>query len=148
MAMHRRAIVQPCLPDFPRCSFPSCNMQASCPMACPVKLYGISSCDTIRKAKTWLENQRIEFEFHDYRKQGLEQQLLQSMISALGWEVMLNRRGTTWRTLPDTVKDQIDQASAMRLMLDNPAIIKRPLLATANQLHLGFSDRQYQEIFS
>ena len=117
-------------------------------MAHPVTLYGISSCDTIRKAKTWLKNQQIEFEFHDYRKQGLEQQLLQSMISALGWEAMLNRRGTTWRSLPDTVKDQIDQASAMRLMLDNPAIIKRPILATQNRLHVGFSDQQYQEIFS
>ena len=117
-------------------------------MARPVTLYGISSCDTIRKARTWLEKQRIEFEFHDYRKQGLEQQLLQSMISVLGWEAMLNRRGTTWRSLPDTVKDQIDQASAMRLMLDNPAIIKRPILARGDQLHLGFSDRQYQEIFS
>ena len=117
-------------------------------MARPVTLYGISSCDTIRKARTWLEKQRIEFEFHDYRKQGLEQQLLQSMISVLGWEAMLNRRGTTWRSLPDTVKDQIDQASAMRLMLDNPAIIKRPILATQNRLHVGFSDQQYQEIFS
>jgi len=117
-------------------------------MVYPVTLYGISSCDTIRKAKTWLKNQHIEFEFHDYRKQGLEQKLLESMISALGWEAMLNRRGTTWRTLPDTVKDQIDQASAMRLMLDNPAIIKRPILATQNQFHVGFSDPQYQEIFS
>lgn len=117
-------------------------------MARPVTLYGISSCDTIRKAKTWLKNQQIEFEFHDYRKQGLEQKLLESMISVLGWEALLNRRGTTWRALPDTVKEQIDQASAMRVMLDNPAIIKRPILATANQLHLGFSEWQYQEIFS
>ena len=117
-------------------------------MARSVTLYGISSCDTIRKAKTWLETQAIEFEFHDYRKQGLEQQLLQSMISALGWEAMLNRRGTTWRTLPDTVKNRIDQASAIRVMIDNPAIIKRPILARNNQFHLGFSTRQYQEIFS
>ena len=117
-------------------------------MAHPVTLYGISSCDTIRKAKAWLKNQQIEFVFHDYRKQGLEQKLLESMISALGWEAMLNRRGTTWRALPETLKEQIDQVSAMQVMLDNPAIIKRPLLATANQLHLGFSDRQYQEIFS
>jgi Spx/MgsR family transcriptional regulator len=117
-------------------------------MARPVTLYGISTCDTIRKAKTWLKNRQIEFVFHDYRKQGLEQKLLESMITALGWEAMLNRRGTTWRALPDKVKEQIDQASAMRVMLDNPAIIKRPILATANQLHLGFSDRQYQEIFS
>ena len=117
-------------------------------MSLPVTLYGISSCDTIRKAKAWLKDQQIEFEFHDYRKQGLERQLLESMISALGWEAMLNRRGTTWRALPDKVKQQIDQASAMRIMLDNPAIIKRPILARAGQLHLGFSDRQYQEIFS
>ena len=117
-------------------------------MACPVTLYGISSCDTIRKARTWLKNQQIEFQFHDYRKQGLEQKLLESMISVLGWEAMLNRRGTTWRALPDTVKEQIDQSSAIRVMLENPAIIKRPILATANQLHLGFSDRQYQEIFN
>jgi arsenate reductase len=117
-------------------------------MAHPVTLYGISSCDTIRKAKTWLKTQQIEFVFHDYRKQGLEQKLLESMLSVLGWEAMLNRRGTTWRALPETIKEQIDQASAMQIMLDNPAIIKRPLLATANQLHVGFSDRQYQEIFS
>jgi len=117
-------------------------------MAHAVTLYGISSCDTIRKAKTWLKNRQIEFEFHDYRKQGLEQKLLESMISVLGWEAMLNRRGTTWRALPDQVKEQIDQTSAIQVMLDNPAIIKRPILATANQLHLGFSDRQYQEIFS
>ena len=117
-------------------------------MTRPVTLYGISSCDTIRKARSWLKNQQIEFEFHDYRKQGLEQKLLESMISVLGWEAMLNRRGTTWRALPDEVKERIDQASAMRVMLDNPAIIKRPILAVANQLHLRFSDRQYQEIFS
>jgi arsenate reductase len=101
-----------------------------------------------RFAKAWLENQRIEFEFHDYRKQGFDRQQLQSMISALGWEAMLNRRGTTWRNLPDTVKDQIDQDSAIRVMLDNPAIIKRPILDRGNQLHVGFSARQYEEIFS
>ena len=117
-------------------------------MTRPVTLYGISSCDTIRKAKAWLENRHIEFEFHDYRKQGLDRQQLQSMVSALGWETMLNRRGTTWRNLTDTVKDQIDHDSAIRVMLDNPAIIKRPILATDNQLHVGFSTRQYEEIFS
>ena len=116
-------------------------------MALPVTLYGISSCDTIRKAKAWLKNQQIEFEFHDYRKQGLEQKLLQSMISELGWEAMLNRRGTTWRALPDKLKQQIDEASAIRVMLDNPAIIKRPVLAHKNKLYLGFSVDSYQSIF-
>ena len=116
-------------------------------MAGTVTLYGISSCDTIRKARAWLQNHQIEFEFHDYRKQGLDQRMLQSMVQALGWEAMLNRRGTTWRTLPDAVKQQVEEESAMRIMLDNPAIIKRPILASDNLLHLGFSAEQYEEIF-
>ena len=116
-------------------------------MAGPVTLYGISSCDTIRKAKSWLASHEIEFEFHDYRRQGLEQPLLESLIAALGWEAILNRRGTTWRSLPDRAKEQIDQASAIQVMMENPAIIKRPILASNQQFHLGFSDRQYQEIF-
>ena len=116
-------------------------------MAGPVILYGISSCDTIRKAKSWLSAHNIEFVFHDYRKQGLEQPLLESLIAELGWEAILNRRGTTWRTLPEEVRERIDQASARQVMMANPAVIKRPILATEQQFHLGFSDRQYQEIF-
>jgi len=112
-----------------------------------VTLYGIPNCDTIKKAKVWLNDHRIEFIFHDYRKQGLDSDQLQSMASALGWEAMLNRRGTTWRALPNTVKDSIDLESAISVMLDNPAIIKRPILAKGEQLHLGFSAAQYQEIF-
>lgn len=112
-----------------------------------VTLYGIPNCDTIKKAKVWLNDHRIEFIFHDYRKQGLDSDQLQSMASALGWEAMLNRRGTTWRALPNTVKDRIDLESAISVMLDNPAIIKRPILAKGEQLHLGFSAAQYQEIF-
>lgn len=112
-----------------------------------VTLYGIPNCDTIKKARAWLNDHEVEFEFHDYRKQGLDKKRLQSMVSALGWEAMLNRRGTTWRALPDALKDQIDLESAISVMLDNPAIIKRPILAKDDQLHLGFSAAQYQEIF-
>lgn len=112
-----------------------------------VTLYGIPNCDTIKKARAWLSDHEVEFKFHDYRKQGLDKKQLQSMVSALGWESMLNRRGTTWRTLPDTLKDRIDLESAISIMLDNPAIIKRPILAKDDQLHLGFSAAQYQEIF-
>ena len=114
----------------------------------PVILYGISNCDTIRKAKTWLAGNSIEFTFHDFRKQGLDRQLLQTMIGALGWQAMLNRRGTTWRSLPDEVKEHIDQLSATDVMMENPAIIKRPILANKQQFHLGFSDQQYQELFA
>jgi Spx/MgsR family transcriptional regulator len=113
----------------------------------PAKLYGIANCDTIKKARNWLDSRQIAFEFHDYRKQGLDITLLQSMESELGWESMVNRRGTTWRALPDAIKDSIDRDSALQVMLENPAIIKRPILARDNRLFIGFDDQQYQEIF-
>lgn len=116
-------------------------------MANAVTLYGIPNCDTIKKARAWLNDHGVEFDFHDYRKQGLDREQLQSMAAALGWEAMLNRRGTTWRALPDTVRERIDVESAISLMLANPAIIKRPILNKNGLLHLGFSAAQYQEIF-
>ena len=112
-----------------------------------VTLYGIPNCDTIKKARAWLNDHGVEFVFHDYRKQGLDKEQLQSMVAVLGWEAMLNRRGTTWRALPDPLKERIDLETAISVMLDNPAIIKRPILAKDEQLHLGFSAAQYQEIF-
>ncbi|MBT8437585.1 MAG: ArsC family reductase [Gammaproteobacteria bacterium] len=112
-----------------------------------VTLYGIPNCDTIKKAKAWLNDHNVEFIFHDYRKQGLEREQLQSMAAKLGWEAMLNRRGTTWRALPDPLKERIDLQTAIGVMLDNPAIIKRPILAKGNQLHLGFNAAQYEKIF-
>jgi Spx/MgsR family transcriptional regulator len=117
-------------------------------MADAVTLYGIPNCDTIKKARSWLQEQAIDYRFHDYRKQGTDLQQLQAMAAQLGWEIMLNRRGTTWRALPDGVKAQIDEASALELMLDNPAIIKRPILEQDGRLHIGFKPQQYQEIFA
>ena len=111
-------------------------------------LYGISNCDTIKKARNWLRDHDIDYQFHDYRKQGLEGQLLQSMATQLGWEVMLNRRGTTWRALADEEKSSVDEASALRLMRASPALIKRPILAHNGDLHIAFSEQKYQEIFS
>ena len=112
-----------------------------------VTLYGIANCDTIKKAKTWLQDHTVEFEFHDYRKQGLEIELLQTWVNDLGWEALLNRRGTTWRQLAPEVKDRLDADSAIEIMLANPAIIKRPLLVTNGQRYLGFSNEQYSQIF-
>jgi len=112
-----------------------------------VTLYGIANCDTIKKAKTWLRNHDIEFQFHDYRKQGLDANWLKDRVKELGWEVLINRRGTTWRQLSAEVRDSLDSESATRVMLDNPAIIKRPLLEKNGQAHLGFSDAQYLQLF-
>jgi Spx/MgsR family transcriptional regulator len=112
-----------------------------------VTLYGIANCDTIKKAKSWLQDREIDFEFHDYRKQGLESELLQTWVRELGWEALVNRRGTTWRQLTPEVKSSIDTDSAIEIMLANPAIIKRPLLVANGQHYLGFSDEQYSQIF-
>ena len=112
-----------------------------------VTVYGIANCDTIKKAKSWLDKKGIKYAFHDYRKQGLEADQLNSWVDALGWEPLLNKRGTTWRKLPDEVKDNVDRTSAIEIMLENPAIIKRPLLIKGDEMMLGFSDSQYQELF-
>ena len=112
-----------------------------------VTVYGISNCDAIKKARKWLDKEAIDYRFHDYRKQGLDAEQLSQWVDSLGWENLLNRRGTTWRKLPEEVKQGIDQASAMTIMLENPAIIKRPLLIKGKQLLLGFSDANYQDFF-
>jgi len=112
-----------------------------------VVMYGIKNCDTIKKAKKWLDAKGVEFTFHDYRKDGLSDELLSSLESTLGWEALLNKRGTTWRKLPEETRNAINKESALLIMLENPAIIKRPILNTGNSLELGFSDAAYQQLF-
>ena len=116
-------------------------------MGNPVTLYGIPNCDTIKKARNWLRDHAVDYQFHDYRKNGVDDDLLRWMAGELGWEVMLNRRGTTWRALDEARKNSIDEASALQLMRDNPALIKRPILARNGKLYIAFSEQQYQEIF-
>jgi len=116
-------------------------------MSTEATLYGISNCDTIRKARGWLREQGIEYRFHDYRKDGIDDGLLRRMKAQLGWETLLNRRGTTWRALPEADRSGLDEASALRLMRDHPALIRRPILEFHGRLHIAFSDQQYREIF-
>lgn len=110
-------------------------------------IYGIPNCDTMKKARRWLDEHKIEHQFHDYRKNGLSAAQLTTWVNELGWENVLNRRGTTWRKLPDETKNTIDQASAITLMLEQPAMIKRPLLEHAGHYHLGFKPAEYADIF-
>jgi arsenate reductase len=110
-------------------------------------LYGIRNCDTIKKARRWLDTNGIDYRFHDVRADGLARSDLQQWVQSLGWESLLNRRGTTWRKLPESVRNGINKTTATGLMLDNPAIIKRPVLAHRNRLYLGFSVDSYQSIF-
>ncbi|WP_115718245.1 ArsC family reductase [Gallaecimonas mangrovi] len=110
-------------------------------------IYGIKNCDTIKKARKWLEENAISYQFHDYRVDGLRQQQLKYWAKELGWEAMLNKRGTTFRQLPDSDKDNLNEDKAIALMLQHPALIKRPLLATDETLALGFKAENYADIF-
>ncbi|EPC1767808.1 ArsC family reductase [Klebsiella pneumoniae] len=110
-------------------------------------MYGIKNCDTIKKARRWLEAHQIEYRFHDYRADGLERAQLDTFIAELGWQALLNTRGTTWRKLDESLRNSIDNAdAAAALMLEMPAIIKRPLLcAPGHPMLLGFSEASYQQ---
>lgn len=114
-----------------------------------VVMYGIKNCDTIKKARRWLEANGVEYRFHDYRVDGLDAEFLHSAIGELGWEALLNTRGTTWRKLDESLRASINNAdSAAKLMLEMPAIIKRPLLCAPGQpMLLGFSETLYSDFF-
>lgn len=111
----------------------------------PFTLYGIKNCDTLKKARRYLQQEQIAYHYHDYRDDGLEDELLQQFIDRLGYESLLNTRGITWRKLPQEARDAInDVASAKALMLAQPAIIKRPLLHAADgSMLLGFNESHY-----
>lgn len=98
-----------------------------------MKLYGIKNCDTVKKARKWLDDNGITYDFHDFKKDGLDDALLTRWENAIGWDALLNRRGTTWRKLPDEVRDTINAQSAHQIMLDNPSIIKRPVVESGRE---------------
>ncbi|MFC1602469.1 ArsC family reductase [Pseudomonadota bacterium] len=112
-----------------------------------ITLYGIPNCDTVRKARRWLDAHEINYQFHNFRKEGLTELLLQNWVTELGWETLINRRGTSWRKLPEQERDGINQSTAIQLMLENPTLIKRPILDVGTSRHVGFSEAQYQELF-
>lgn len=111
-----------------------------------IKLYGIPNCDTMKKARTWLDEHGVDYEFHNYKKQGVPEAALKSWVKQLGWEVLLNKRGTTWRQLDEATKANVNTQSAIQVMLDNPSIIKRPVLDADGQLEVGFSEKNYQQL--
>lgn len=103
-------------------------------------IYGISNCDTVKKARRWLDEHGVAHRFHDFRKDGLDAARLQGWIDALGWEKLLNKSGTTFRKLPDAEKDGLDAAKAKALMLDQPAMIRRPVVEEpGGDVSVGFS---------
>ncbi len=111
-----------------------------------ITLYGIPNCDTVSKARKWLAARGIEFQFHNFKKDGLDRDTLQNWVKQLGWEVLLNKRGMTWRKLPDKQKKDLDEAKAINIMLENTSIIKRPVLDIGGQYSVGFKPEQYEQI--
>jgi arsenate reductase len=110
-------------------------------------LYGIRNCDTMKKAWTWLDQHGVVYDFHDYKKQGIERGRLEAWVAKLGWEVLLNRAGTTFRKLPDADRAGVDAAKAVELMLAQPSMIKRPVLDADGELTVGFKPEAYERQF-
>ncbi|PTU75434.1 ArsC family reductase [Pseudomonas mangrovi] len=106
-------------------------------------LYGIKACDTMKKARTWLETQGIDYQFHDYKSQGIDRAHLERWCSEHGWEVVLNRSGTTFRKLDEASRQGLDQSRAIELMLAQPSMIKRPVLELDGRSLVGFKPEQY-----
>lgn len=110
-------------------------------------LYGIRNCDTMKKARTWLDGHAVEYRFHDYKTEGIDRANLSGWCAALGWEAVLNRAGTTFRKLPDAERENLDREKAIALMLANPSMIKRPILDRDGALTAGFRPEIYETLF-
>ena len=112
-----------------------------------VTLYGIKNCDTIKKARNWLSDNAIDYRFHDFRADGLDAATVENWLQQLDWEIVLNRRGTTWRKLDPEVQAGTDRDNVVALLLEHPAMIKRPILDVDGTFTVGFKAEQYQNIF-
>jgi len=112
-----------------------------------VIIHGIKACDTMKKARAWLEAAGVAYDFHDYKTQGIDAATLGGWVRQLGWEALLNRAGTTFRKLPEAEREGLDEAKAIRLMLAQPSMIRRPVLAVDGALLVGFKPEAYAARF-
>jgi arsenate reductase (glutaredoxin) len=113
-----------------------------------ITLFGIPNCDTVKKARNWLDTNNIAYVLHDYKKSGADAAQLKSWCAAKGWETILNRAGTTFKKLPDDAKSALDEAKAIALMLEQPRMIKRPIVEHGGGIIVGFKQLEWEAIFS
>lgn len=114
-----------------------------------MKVYGIPNCNTVKKATEWLKNSQNTFEFHDYKKKGITAEKLKEWSKQVGWEKLLNKKGTTWRTLSREEQQKVaDEKSAIELMIKKPSVIKRPVIETDEKLLVGFDEEEYMNSFT
>jgi arsenate reductase (glutaredoxin) len=111
-----------------------------------VMIYGIKNCDTMKKARSWLEAHKIAHDFHDYKTTGIDKSTLEGWVKKVGWQVLLNRAGTTFRKLPDGDKEDITEEKAVALMRAQPSMIKRPVLDIKGRLTVGFKPEEYKRL--
>ena len=107
--------------------------------------YGIPNCDTVKKARKWLDSQGIDYVFHDYKKEGADPAKLERWVAEKGWETILNRAGTTFRKLPDEAKGDLDAGKAIALMVEQPSMIKRPVVEHGGALLVGFRQAEWED---
>ncbi len=113
-----------------------------------VTIYGIKNCDTMKKARTWLDKKGVAYDFHDYKVAGVERARLEAWAAKVGWEPLLNRAGTTFRKLPEEDKEGLTATKAMALMMAQPSMIKRPVLEAGGKILVGFKSEQYDQFLS
>ncbi|MDT8398103.1 MAG: Spx/MgsR family RNA polymerase-binding regulatory protein [Pseudomonadales bacterium] len=111
-----------------------------------LNMYGINNCDTIRKARNWLDQHRLDYHFHDYKKNPPTEKMIRSWCREIDFNDLINRKGSTWRKLPDTAKASLDLEKAVQLMCENPSLIKRPLLDTGTAKIVGFDQTRYESL--
>ena len=116
-------------------------------MARHVVIYGIKNCDTMKKARAWLDGRGVAYEFHDYKTQGIERKKLEAWSKEAGWETLLNRAGTTFRKLPENEREGVTEKKAIALMLAQPSMIRRPVLEEDGRLIVGFKPEVYEKVF-
>ncbi|QPC86963.1 Spx/MgsR family RNA polymerase-binding regulatory protein [Mesorhizobium sp. NBSH29] len=112
------------------------------------KIFGITTCDTVRKARLWLRDHGVAHTFHDFRVDGVDRRQLEEWSNRIAWETLLNKASATFRRLPAEQKAEVDQATALTLMIDYPTLIKRPILETGLALEVGFSSTRYATLFA
>jgi len=108
-------------------------------------MYGIPNCDSVKKAKQWLAENEVEYEFHDYKKLGIDRETLKAWCKQVGWEILLNRRGTSWRKLTEAERADLTETRAIQLMIANSSLIKRPVLALNNSVMVGFDESSWRD---
>jgi len=112
-----------------------------------ITMYGIPNCDSIKKARRWLNEHNTSYQFHNYKKDGIDASALTQWVDQVGWEVLLNKRGTTWRKLPAAQKVDVNADKAIALMCEHTSMIKRPVLLSDQHIEVGFSEQRYGDLF-